>query len=488
MSKRELVLDFTSLLDVIMIILFLVVCTMSNQTIDSKEEAEKYAQIADQNQILALNLSNKNAQLESDIKETEDELAKANAVIDEMTAKILQLMKDIEVKNDEIIDLNKDLDDVHIQLTKEEQKLSDTTNEKNKYIALYEQLVKDLADKKAEIEKNNAEIKDLTSQLASAQGKLENTEDKLHSIQEELNKSDANNKYLNSEIKDLNDKLNQAEKDYLKLEGDYKVLMNSVMNSDGTVKALTDKCDALQAEVDRYKQLYNQKTGAYNDLNKTYNEYKGEQAIKNAEYENQLKEAADENSRLDEQNKALTADLADVKYQFEVLKALYGSDLESMDQLEGILNSFKKVVLECSYIEKEEDGRIIDGVRYRLYEQNGGRYDVINTVNPLEFYNYDEDNKPYLIEEIVIRLKADLKVAIDNLTAPIEVEGDEPIPGAAAIMLTVTYDYNDGLTNDYLIGYESKGAVQQAIDLLKDDASVPIMTDTFVLKTFKTLK
>ena len=78
MKKRDLVLDFTSLLDVIMIILFVVISSMGQASFHAKEEAEK--QIEDTKQSLK-DLQNKYNEMGADNEELQkqiEELVKEN--------------------------------------------------------------------------------------------------------------------------------------------------------------------------------------------------------------------------------------------------------------------------------------------------------------------------------------------------------------------------------------------------------------------------
>ncbi|MCI9541541.1 MAG: hypothetical protein HFG39_10905 [Lachnospiraceae bacterium] len=78
MKKRDLVLDFTSLLDVIMIILFVVISSMGQASFHAKEEAEK--QIEDTKQSLK-DLQNKYNEIDANNEELQkqiEELVKEN--------------------------------------------------------------------------------------------------------------------------------------------------------------------------------------------------------------------------------------------------------------------------------------------------------------------------------------------------------------------------------------------------------------------------
>ena len=78
MKRRDLVLDFTSLLDVIMIILFVVISSMGQASFNAKEEAKK--QIEDTQQSLK-NLQNKYNEIGANNEELQkqiEELVKEN--------------------------------------------------------------------------------------------------------------------------------------------------------------------------------------------------------------------------------------------------------------------------------------------------------------------------------------------------------------------------------------------------------------------------
>ncbi len=78
MKKREMVLDFTSLLDVILILLFLVVCSMN---ITAKQNAEAMDALAAQNETLTGQLSlleEEAEELKADAAELEQNLSEAS--------------------------------------------------------------------------------------------------------------------------------------------------------------------------------------------------------------------------------------------------------------------------------------------------------------------------------------------------------------------------------------------------------------------------
>lgn len=82
MKKRDLVLDFTSLLDVIMIILFVVISSMGQASFDAKEEAQK--QLED------------NAGIQQDLEIAQQSLRNLQKEYDEMDENNEELKKQID--------------------------------------------------------------------------------------------------------------------------------------------------------------------------------------------------------------------------------------------------------------------------------------------------------------------------------------------------------------------------------------------------------
>lgn len=82
MKKRDLVLDFTSLLDVIMIILFVVISSMGQASFDAKKEAQKQIE--------------KNAEIQQDLKITQQSLKNLQNKYNAMDANNEKLQKQIE--------------------------------------------------------------------------------------------------------------------------------------------------------------------------------------------------------------------------------------------------------------------------------------------------------------------------------------------------------------------------------------------------------
>ena len=103
MKKRQLILDFTSLLDVIMILLFIVLGNMSRLTTEAEEEAK--AAVAE-SQIQVEQLSEANAAMEAQIEElqgqiqkdaeTENALAEAEKSLAELEGKYNSLQEDYD--------------------------------------------------------------------------------------------------------------------------------------------------------------------------------------------------------------------------------------------------------------------------------------------------------------------------------------------------------------------------------------------------------
>lgn len=82
MKKRDLVLDFTSLLDVIMIILFVVISSMGQASFHAKEEAQKQIE--------------ENAGIKQDLEMAQQSLENLQNEYDEMGASNKELQKQIE--------------------------------------------------------------------------------------------------------------------------------------------------------------------------------------------------------------------------------------------------------------------------------------------------------------------------------------------------------------------------------------------------------
>ena len=82
MKKRDLVLDFTSLLDVIMIILFVVISSMGQASFNAKEEAQKQME--------------ENAGIQQELEIAQQSLQHLQNEYDEMGANNQELQKQVQ--------------------------------------------------------------------------------------------------------------------------------------------------------------------------------------------------------------------------------------------------------------------------------------------------------------------------------------------------------------------------------------------------------
>lgn len=82
MKKRDLVLDFTSLLDVIMIILFVVISSMGQASFNAKEEAQKQME--------------ENAGIQQELEVAQQSLQNLQSEYDEMGANNQELQKQVQ--------------------------------------------------------------------------------------------------------------------------------------------------------------------------------------------------------------------------------------------------------------------------------------------------------------------------------------------------------------------------------------------------------
>ena len=82
MKKRDLVLDFTSLLDVIMIILFVVISSMGQASFNAKEEAQKQME--------------ENAGIQQELEIAQQSLQNLQNEYDEMGANNQELQKQVQ--------------------------------------------------------------------------------------------------------------------------------------------------------------------------------------------------------------------------------------------------------------------------------------------------------------------------------------------------------------------------------------------------------
>jgi len=221
MTKREIILDFTSLLDVIMIILFLLVCNMNDAT------------------------------------------TKGNAEIDELTGTVTILQEDLDNLKDELAKAEESLAVVKAELDDKTAELEKVDAERIQYKIKIEELTEEI-DKLKE-DKKVAEAK-LENALATAQ----TNKDALDKANEEIKNQQAAIDKLNQDIEKLNQSIDEKEQEVAENLHNAMAAQDKLKETEEALGTYRTMYEASEAEILALKEKYSD----YADIYKQVDELK----------------------------------------------------------------------------------------------------------------------------------------------------------------------------------------------------------------------